>query len=51
MKTTATLTTNSLLQPQRITVVMYSGGRAFFKKNVIPMFEKEYPNIKVNLIA
>jgi len=32
MKTTATLTTNSLLQPQRITVVMYSGGRAFFKK-------------------
>jgi len=30
MKTTATLTTNSLLQPQRITVVMYSGGRANF---------------------
>jgi hypothetical protein len=32
MKTTATLTTNSLLQPQRITVVMYSGGRAIFLK-------------------
>ncbi|MFP3230960.1 MAG: hypothetical protein RXS19_07080 [Caldisphaera sp.] len=52
MKTTATLTTNSLLQPQRITVVMYSGGRAnFLKKPVILMFEKEYPNIKVNLIT
>ena len=52
MKTTTTLTTNSSLQPQTITVVMYSGGRAnFLNKTVIPMFEKEYPNIKVNLIA
>jgi multiple sugar transport system substrate-binding protein len=52
MKTTTAPITNSSLQPQTITVVMYSGGGAnFLNKTVIPMFEKEYPNIKVNLVT
>ncbi|AFZ70794.1 ABC-type sugar transport system, periplasmic component [Caldisphaera lagunensis DSM 15908] len=50
--TIQTTSSSSSLPPQTITVFMYSGGGAnFLNKTVIPMFEKQYPNIKVQLIT